>query len=231
MNIDEELGAAMRALESDSPDTAAISATIRQRIAKRNRIRRTAVAGSIAATVVLIATTAPLLIAPNHTGVQTGSAPATPLPSYGAPSGPGIPSTDAPQPTDHSPDQTAPPTISDPGVSPMSAVATVPGSSVRCYATAELRTDNYVSLTLGNGPEPAGPMALEYCRQLWVSGTLSQTEPLKRDPSDASGNPAVPGLVACVLPAQMSDENAPEVAVFPGTGSTCAELNLPVYIG
>ncbi len=106
-------------------------------------------------------------------------------------------------------------------------------SSARCYATAELRTDNYVPFSLGDktGPEPAGPVALEVCRQNWVRGTLSGTEPFTHSASDASGNLAVPGLVACVLPAQMSDENAPEVAVFPGTDSTCGKLGLPVYVG
>ena len=87
MNIDEELGAAMRALESDSPDTAAIGATIRRRIARRNRIRRTAVAGSIAAAVALIVTTGPLLIGPlligpSPSGIQTGSGPAATTPTH-----------------------------------------------------------------------------------------------------------------------------------------------------
>src|SRR5664279_2778227 len=201
MNIDNELSDAMHNLASDSPAEAEVAATVRARINRRHTFRRTALA-----TVAAVAAVAAIV-----TTASLLRSPAQPDQIQAA-STPEILSSSAPV-------TTPPTTTGNPAVT---------GTSARCYTTADIgRTDNHLAISFD---VPAGPVALEICQQQWEEGTLSSTAPFIADSPAASGQSA-PNLVACVLPADISDEGTEEVAVFPGSDDTCAQLNLPRYTG
>lgn len=215
MTIDNDLGDAMRSLASDSPAEVAVAATVRGRISRRHKVRRTALATAAAVAVVAaIVTTTSLLRSPAPSDeirvvsppqIQASTAPAS--------------VSSSPVPASSGAAATSPTTTADPAVT---------GFSARCYTTADTgRTDNHLAISLD---VPMGPHAVELCQQNWAEGTLSSTAPFIRDQPLGPGQ-SVPNLVACVLPADMSDEGTEEVAVFPGTDDTCNQLSLPRYSG
>jgi len=224
MITDDELGAALRQLESDSPAEADVAATVRARINGNHKVRRTVLASLAAvAAVAVIVTTASLLRPPGRPEqVQPVSTP----PQIGVSSAPV--SVSASAISSNSAPTTTPPASSDPTNTPPTSTAdpAVTGFSARCYTTADLnRTDNHLAVSLD---VPIGPHAMEICQQNWEDGTLSATPPFVRDQPAGPGQ-SVPDLVACVLPADMSDEGTEEVAIFPGTDDTCSQINLPSY--
>ncbi len=112
----------------------------------------------------------------------------------------------------------------------------VTGSSARCDATDDVgRSDNYLSITIGgkDGSEPvaAGPLARQICSDSWRQGVLSTEAPCKVDHPDENQTLPVPELVACVLPADNSDEGVEEVAILPGSSDTCEKQGLVAFPG
>jgi len=225
MITDDELSDGMRNLASDSPAEAEVAATVRARINGNHKVQRTVLASVAAvAAVAVIVTTASLLRSPaQHDQIQPVSPPQVGASS--APvsaSAPAIPTSSAPA--------TTPPASNAPATTPLTSTAdpAVTGFSARCYTTADLnRTDNHLAVSLN---APVGPHAMEICQQNWENGTLFAAAPFIRDQPAGPGQ-SVPDLVACVLPADMSDEGTEEVAIFPGSDDTCGKLNLPRYTG
>ncbi len=122
------------------------------------------------------------------------------------------------------------------GKTPAGAQGGVTSSSARCYATADVRrSDNYFSISIGgadgSNPVAAGPHALQLCSDRWREGILSTNPPYKIDSPPDNANLPVPELVACILPADNSDEGVEEVAILPGSVGTCSELGLSVFPG
>ncbi|MTD12797.1 hypothetical protein GIS00_02410 [Nakamurella sp. YIM 132087] len=108
----------------------------------------------------------------------------------------------------------------------------ITSSSARCYATADLTPEhNFLSVTLVDkaGEVPIAASALSLCREMWISGRFSTRPPYVNNefvPADARPDPK---LVRCVLPAERSDDNEPEIAVVPGVPGTCEKLGLASY--
>ena len=160
MTIDNVLGDAMRTLASDSPAEVAVAATVRGRINRRHRIRRTALATAAAvAAVAAIATTASVLRQPAPSDeirvvsppqIQTSTALVSESSSP-------VPATNG---------QTTRPATS-------TANPAVTGFSARCYTTADTgRTDNHLAISLDI---PIGPHAVELCQQIEAESTLVQS--------------------------------------------------------
>lgn len=229
MMPDEELRDAMLNLESDSPSDAEVAATVRARLNGNHRFRNTALASvAAAAAVAAIVITTSILRSPTQPNqIQPVSPP---------------PSQASSAPVSVSAPQTSPPISSSP--TPPAISAPIPageppapdeGSQLdtgfaRCYTTADLNTErNYLGISQNGGPI-SGPDAIGICQQNWEAGILFATPPYIRDQPAGPGQ-IVPDLVACVLPAQVSDNTIDETVVFPGTEQTCAQLGLPQFIG
>ncbi|MEO7125849.1 MAG: hypothetical protein ABI382_09880 [Nakamurella sp.] len=210
MTFDGDLKDLMKRTAADSPDPCAMLATIQKATTRRQRRMQLAMVVGVAAavtTIVLGATAIRHSASPSE--VPVAAAPITPGP---------IAST----------------------VGPESALTTtvnpaLVGSSARCYATADVgRSDNYFSITIGgdgSNPVAAGPLALELCSKSWRGGTLSTDPPYKIDNPAEKANLPIPKLVACILPADNSDEGVEEVAILPGSAKTCENLGLSAFSG
>ena len=219
MIIDDELGDAMRNLAFDSPTESEIAATVRARINRRhNKYRRTMLTtlAAVAAVAAIVTIASLLRSTAQSDNIQPGS---TPPPIQAGSVSASV--SALPGQASSAPVTTPPTTTANPAVT---------GSSARCYTTADIgRTDNHLAISVGGAP--AGPLALEICQQNWEKGTLSTTAPFIVDNPVASIGQSTPTLIACVLPADMSDEGTEEVAVFPGSDDTCTRLNLPRFTG
>lgn len=219
MNLDDDnLRGALRALADDSDSSAAIAATVRARLRRRDRIRRTVAVGSLVAAVAAIVTTASFLLTP---------APAQQIPAAGTP----IATTEA------STQDTPPPpsgeiTLNSDQPDQGSGANVV---SVRCYATANVNNPdlrNYLAVTQVGGAGTAD-QALGSCTNLWTTGTLTSQDPYIVDQPTSSSDQAAPELIACLLPIELSDQLADStappsrtIAVLPGGPETCGRLGL-----
>lgn len=222
MNLDDDnLKSALRALADDSDSSAAIAATVRSRLRRRDRIRRTVAVGSLVAAVAATVTTASFLMTP---------APAQ-IPAAGTPA-----ATTSASETDASTQDTPPPPSGeitlDPGQSDQGGGANV--VSVRCYANADVSNPdlrNYLSVTQVGGSGTAD-QAVSSCTSMWSDGTLTTQDPYIVDQPTAPDQ-AIPELIACLLPVELSDQLADStgppsrtIAVLPGTSETCGRLGL-----
>ena len=99
-------------------------------------------------------------------------------------------------------------------------------SEASCYTVASLSAGPESFTQVGEATRAGSPTraqvdnALSVCADFWRQGILSPGPDGARGLPNPAGRHPVPSLVACVLP----DGTA---AVFPGTRSTCAALNLP----
>lgn len=213
MNVEDHLRAGMRELADDYPTD--VMLTTQSLIARRQKSRRNIAVIAAVSAVAAIGAIMSLSLHSNTSTTEVGVSHETSRP----------PSAEGSRPSAGAPTESSVTTTVDTDVSGSSAA--------RCYATADIgRNDNYMAFSTStkSGSASAAPSALDYCKRLWDEGTLADAKPYVR-PTVSSPGHDTPHLVACVLSADISDENLPEVAVFPGGEHTCADLNLPRYTG
>lgn len=223
---DRELRRALALLADDRDPSADIAATVRARLRRKERVRRTVTIGLLVAAVVATITVASVVGGPG----RPGPAPVGALPSSSA-TAPTLGSTAIPPASSGAPaSQSADGTQPDPSTTP-------PGERidqvfVSCYATPDLGDPdihNHLGVTLGGGAGTATE-ALDMCKRFWTEGTLVGQPPYVLDQPSTPQNPVVPELTACgrAIPATPGEPEVPtrEIVVLPGDPGICGQLGL-----